>query len=122
MSSGLQTRDMKEVRRTPWPHWTLFDPNTHELVDPAGDRTIRVVCFERLYPGGEGTIMSASYVPRHLNSYDVLSANLKLPLPDSGRDPVDPIDGIVMMRPECLLAPGRGGMPASPPATDHIQV
>lgn len=113
---------MSQVRRSPWPHWTSFNPNTHEFIAPTGDHRIRVVCFERLHPGGEGTIMSASYVPSHANSYDVLFANLKLPLPDAGRDPVDPIDGILSMRPESLFTQGRGAMPAQPPATDHIQV
>jgi hypothetical protein len=113
---------MSKVRRSPWPHWTSFSPNTHEFIDPAGDHRIRVVCFERLHPGGEGTIMSAGYVPSHANSYDVLFANLQLPLPDAGRDPVDPIDGILAMRPESLFTQGRSAMPAQPPATDHIQV
>lgn len=116
-----QHRDLRQVQRSPWPHWTSLRVNTCELLDPSGGRVVRVVCFERLEPG-DVTQMSAGYVPRHRNSYDVLAVNLKLPLPDSGLDPVEPIGGHVSLRPECLLWQGGSGMPVPAPITDHVEI
>lgn len=119
--SGVQIKDMRAIPPTPWRHWSRFAPNSHEFVDPAGDRVVRAVLFERLEPG-DATMMAASHLPTHINSYDVLIASLRLPLPGSGLDPIEPIGGALMMRPECLLAAGGGPLALIPGPTDHLQV
>jgi hypothetical protein len=117
----VQIQNMRQVQQLAWPHWTAMRTNTHEFVDPEGDRGVRVFCVERLEPG-EVTQMASDYVPPHRNSYDVLFVTLQLPLSDTGVDAAEPIGGSFTYRPECLWTEGGKSFPASPPVSDHIQV
>jgi hypothetical protein len=111
--TAAEVRDLRRTPTVPWPHWTALAANTEELVDPTGERTLRVVGFERLGPG-ERTFMSPSYVPSHRNSYDVLYANVVLSL---AGDTAEPVGGAVFYRPEGLFWPGGPG--AAPQPVGH---
>lgn len=118
--SWAQYVDMRSVQRRVWPHWTSLRVNTCELIGPSANRVVRVVLFERLEPG-EPTQLAPAFIPRHRNSYDVLSVSLKLPIPGSSVDPLEPLGGELIYRPECLLSEAMPG-PVPVPPEEHVEV
>jgi hypothetical protein len=114
--------DIGVITRTPWPHWTTFSMNSHEFLSRSGNRQLLIVGFESI-TSGTATQWAAKHVPRHFNSYDVLSFRLDLPTPRPGIDPCLPIGGVISYRPEGALTEVKPeGMRRVPPLQGERQV
>lgn len=104
--SQIQIKDMTQVETHRWAHRGLKQTQVHEFVDPVENRVVRVYRLRKLFPkelastSVPGVQDDGHYVPRHHHNFDQMQLTIKLPLPDSGSDPLEILDGSLVYRPE----------------------